>query len=403
MSSWADLTRDGPFRRYWLAVLLTVGAGAVARMALVLIAYRLTGSAWWAALVVAAEGLPYLVLGPIGGGVADRYDRRWLVVGTSITTAITLASLLLVVMLGRVHIGYVIGTAAVARSALAIGDTAHLGALPTLAGGSRLGVAQAAVYGSSTVVDATGPLLAGLAVLTMPVSWVLVGCAGAHIAAAGLIARVDRPLSPPPGEREHTSIVRGIGAAVAWLARHRELRAQTVVGMVQMAGQGLVLSQVVPMAHVLGAGDWSPALLTGAWAAGGMVVAAWLPQLAGEGAESRVTARAGPLAVVAACAAACAGAWWWAMVAIAAWGAGWAMTVQTGIIRRSRVTPPGMMSRVSATGRTLATGVGYPLGALIGGWVGAESGPRGALLTGAALLAVCTTLTWRPLTVRAAK
>jgi len=53
-------------------------------MALFWLTYRVTGSSTAMALVGTAEYVPYLIFGLLGGVLADRFDRRRLMIGTGL-------------------------------------------------------------------------------------------------------------------------------------------------------------------------------------------------------------------------------------------------------------------------------------------------------------------------------
>src|SRR5437764_12132896 len=53
-------------------------------VALLALVYERTGSATWVSLTTAARVLPVVALGPVGGVMADRYDRRRLMVGADL-------------------------------------------------------------------------------------------------------------------------------------------------------------------------------------------------------------------------------------------------------------------------------------------------------------------------------
>src|SRR5690348_12800049 len=56
-------------------------------VALLAFVYERTGSATWVSLTTAARVLPVVVLGPLGGVMADRYDRRRLMIGADLVRA----------------------------------------------------------------------------------------------------------------------------------------------------------------------------------------------------------------------------------------------------------------------------------------------------------------------------
>lgn len=85
MSSRAHLTDLRPlrssrsFREVWAASLLTGLAAQVAAIAALAQIWDLTGSPVWTGTIGLAKAIPLIALGAIGGSLADRYDRRTIV------------------------------------------------------------------------------------------------------------------------------------------------------------------------------------------------------------------------------------------------------------------------------------------------------------------------------------
>ena len=75
------------FRRYLAARVLSVTGAVVAAVTMPVLVYQLTGSAGWTSAVAAAEALPYLVFGLLAGALADRLDRRKMMVALDFTVA----------------------------------------------------------------------------------------------------------------------------------------------------------------------------------------------------------------------------------------------------------------------------------------------------------------------------
>src|SRR5215212_5298127 len=88
----SPLRHDPDFRLYWLARIVSIGGSMVTYVVLPVLVYQLTGSPVWSALVAAAEALPYLLLGLFAGAVADRRNRRAIMIGTDIASALVLLS-----------------------------------------------------------------------------------------------------------------------------------------------------------------------------------------------------------------------------------------------------------------------------------------------------------------------
>src|ERR1700757_5209210 len=69
-------------------------------VALLALVYERTGSATWVSLTTAARVLPVVALGPIGGVLADRYDRRRLMIAADVVRAGLMIALGLVAATG---------------------------------------------------------------------------------------------------------------------------------------------------------------------------------------------------------------------------------------------------------------------------------------------------------------
>ena len=88
--------RHRDYRLYFFGQLVSMGGTWMQQTALSWLVYRLTGSGATLGLVAAAGQAPSLVLGLVGGSVADRFDRRRLLIVTqclSLAQAAALAAL----------------------------------------------------------------------------------------------------------------------------------------------------------------------------------------------------------------------------------------------------------------------------------------------------------------------
>jgi MFS family permease len=157
-----------------------------------------TGQAGWTALVAAAGFLPMGLMGPIGGAIADRVDRRRFVFVSTLLQALCAATLTVLSAAGVASPGTVAVVILVAGSVAGIGFPAYQAMLPDLVpsgdllGAVSLGQAQ---FNFGRVI---GPALAGLAIArgSYTVAFALnTASFGATLAAlvALRLAPVDRP------------------------------------------------------------------------------------------------------------------------------------------------------------------------------------------------------------------
>ena len=85
------------YRMLWFGILFSLMAMQIDLVARSWLAYDLTGSALVLGLVAAARGIPQLILSPLGGVAADRFDkRRLLVTAESIVFCLALTTAVLV-------------------------------------------------------------------------------------------------------------------------------------------------------------------------------------------------------------------------------------------------------------------------------------------------------------------
>jgi MFS family permease len=78
----------------WLSQLVSTCGDTLHYIALVVLVYQLTGRGAAVAVLVAAEILPVLVLGPVAGVVIDRFSRKAVLIGSDLVRAVLVLTLL---------------------------------------------------------------------------------------------------------------------------------------------------------------------------------------------------------------------------------------------------------------------------------------------------------------------
>ena len=164
-----------------------------------------------------ARALPGLALTFIAGAVADRTDRRRLLLITQGVMSVNASLLALVTIAGEVTLFDVMLAAAIQSAAFAFDAPGRHSMLPRLvtprAMSSAIGL-QSAAFNSAQVV---GPLLAGILYFPLGVAGLLIINAGSFVVillALGLM----RPI-PPTSAPTH-SIIASVGAGFGYLKGH---------------------------------------------------------------------------------------------------------------------------------------------------------------------------------------
>lgn len=181
------------FRRLWLAQLCAQLGEAIALVAMPLFAYALTGSAELLSLIFVLQLLPRVILAPITGLLADRLDRRRLIVAAHLGRAALVALLPF-----AQHAWQVAALAMLIAIGSALARPAELAAVPAVVPPSQLVAALSATQVAGSIVRVIGPALAGgIIALTSPGPAFVVQAACFLLSATILLG-----LTLPPVHRE---------------------------------------------------------------------------------------------------------------------------------------------------------------------------------------------------------
>jgi MFS family permease len=154
--------KNRDFDLYWAGVVLSqIGTrGTVA--ANLYHVYHLTGSVTQTGLVGAAQAVALLILSPLGGVLADRWDRRRLLQASQ-AVAMAVAGLLAVgTLTGHVQAWQVVASVVLTTAAATFDQPARQALIPALVPRAQLPQAFALINPSREVAVLLGPALAGL-------------------------------------------------------------------------------------------------------------------------------------------------------------------------------------------------------------------------------------------------
>ncbi|WP_433394365.1 MFS transporter [Micromonospora sp. KLBMP9576] len=263
------LTRNRSFRNLFLAELVVFGADWFVMVPLLVLLPKLTGSGVWGALVLAVDtGIVALLL-PYTGTVADRFDRRKIMIISNLAALLGVLMLLGVRSAGTAWLAMAgIGVVAVAK---AFYSPAAQAALPNVLDPDELAAGNAvagSAWGTTTVVGASLGGLLSAAVGPYACFWVAVA---GLVVAAGLAALIRRPLQAPrdahaPPQRTWPAIREALG-----YIGHRP-RVLALVTVKSAVGLGNGVLTVFPLlAAVYGVGPVGTGLLFAVRGAGALV------------------------------------------------------------------------------------------------------------------------------------
>jgi len=383
-SAAGSLWRDRDFVRLWAARVVSTAGSAVTAVALPVLMYEETHSPALTSLLTATAAAPYLVFGLFAGAMADRSDRRRLMVAMDLVNAVLLATIPIAALFGRPAPWQLLAVAWAAASVGVWFDAANFGALPTLVRPDQLVEANSRVWSASTAVQIGMPAAAGVLIAAIGASGSVALDAVSFAASALLVLTIVRPLNaqrerPPSGSR---NLLADVKAGLRFLFTEPTIRLFTALGAVNGFCGGAVIGLLVVYADLrfgIGAGDSRLGILFAAGGVGSLLATLLLPRLSRTFPPERLTITGLYLGGAALVAVALAPTWWLAAILLAAWGISSMIVIVNGISVRMIRTPEPLQGRVNVVGRMLTFGVGQPLGAVAAG-VLAERLPVAATL-----------------------
>ena len=274
----------GPYRILLVGSTISQSGDWLYNVALAVYVFDRTGSAGWVAAATVLRLVPYIVLAPLGGVVADRFDRRRVMICSDLLRAVSMAALAITAAAD----GPVLLVTLLAFATTAFGTAyqpAMMAVTPSVVGEDDLAAANAL----NTLVDSLtiviGPALgAALLAVTTPVVAFSVN-ALTFVAPALLLTFGLRRLEPP---RSRDEVPVGSGRLTAHLLEGvREVARSAgarVLGGFLLGVAFIYGAQTVALVLVsderLGTGAQGYGYLLGALGAGGVIAAPLVNRLA---------------------------------------------------------------------------------------------------------------------------
>jgi MFS family permease len=242
--------------------------------------HRTHSSMWLAATMLLTFGVIGF-FGPVAGAVADRFDRRRvMMLGESGAAACWLA------MSGVRSPAGLLALAFAASLLESPFFPASAAAIPNLAGVENVSWANSLISMGRTAGITLGPLLGGLIVAAQGAPVVFVANAASYLASVLLVSSVRGRFSDPDRRAEDAEKHAGVLAGFRFVARDRVLRTMAMGWFVFLLGMGMSLVADPALAETFHAGSFGYGMLTAAWGAG-TILGSMLGRRATEETEGR--------------------------------------------------------------------------------------------------------------------
>ncbi len=390
-SSTASLRREPAFVRWAAAEGVSMLGTSVSGVVLPLVVYQTTGSAALTGALFALRVVPYLLFGLIAGPIADRGNRRRLIIGGNLAEGALVATIPIAHLLGVLTIAQIFVVAILSATAFVFSDAAVFGAVPALVGPERLPAANGFLSTLAAGSEIVGPVIAGVLVAAVGATNAIWIDAASFFVAAAVQSTIRSSFREPGGSSAVSERLRAtLKRALQFIREERTVATLLLSGFGNSFAFGTVIGLLVPYAvEELGvpSNDSRIGLLYGALGVGsfatGLVFArVFRPRRVRVLTPGTLVLASGLIAILAVNTR-----WIPALVTIAAFSLAITTTIIVGITYRQLAAPDDLRSSVNVIGRMIAWG-GQPFGAATGAAIAATTDVPTAYVVAAAVMLI---------------
>lgn len=388
--------RHQNFRRFFVGALVSNSGTWLQNLAIPFVLFELTGRSFWVGLAGFAQFFPAFLLGPLGGMLADQYDRRKVLLFSQASLAVVAGLLWGSWTLGfrspSLVLSFVVLTGVFSGLMIPAWQAFVAGLVPK-------DDLPSAITLNSTQFNASraiGPALAGVLLATVGAGAAFGLNALSFLAVIVMIWRI-RPAPTERSGQAPTGIVEGFRSSLAYIRRRQGIMIGILTAiLVAFFGNPIVQFTVVFAEEVYEAGPRVFGLLAAAVGLGAVLIAPLLSTWDGRFNRSTMVRWGLPGYALAVIAFGAAPVWPLGLAALLALGAGFLVVVATTNTAVQVIVADEMRGRVMST-RIMGFTLAFPLGSLIQGALADIIGPQTTVVgAGVILLAIALFLASKP-------
>jgi MFS family permease len=270
-----SLLRNSRFLRLWIGQGTSFVGDAVSMVALVVLVVEISDSASAVGGALVARLLP-TIASPLAGVLADRIDRRVVLVTSDLARAVLILGLVFARDLATIYV--LVFLLGLART---IFNPTIRAAFPSVVGGGDLTRANALISSTFSTSIMVGPALGGLLVASIGVDAAFLADAVTYLVSAILLSKVHLP-HPRRKSEEEAGFVRELRSGFGYLIGTRVPLAMVVGAFLTILTiNATVPAEVFLAKETFGAGDAGYGLLVSPWG-GGMVLGSAMMAVLGD-------------------------------------------------------------------------------------------------------------------------
>ena len=347
--------------------------------------YRLTGSSVLLGAVGFCGQIPVFLLAPLGGIVADRYNRQKVVIATQTSAMLLALALAALTLTGAVRIPYIFVLAALLGTVNAFDMPARQSFIVEMVGQTDLMNAislNSSMFNASRIV---GPAIAGILVARIGEGWCFFANGVSYLAViAGLLLMRVAPREAHPAG----SPLRRLGEGFRYVAGNLPVRALLgLLGVVSLTGMPYTVLMPIFADRILHGGAAALGNLMGATGIGALMGALLLATRRSLRGFGRAVAVAAAMFGASVAAFSFSRTYWLSLGILVL--AGFSMMVQVACTNTliQSIVPDRLRGRVMSIYSMMFMGMA-PFGSLLAGWAAARFGSPATVAAGGALCMV---------------
>jgi len=246
------------------------------RIAIGWLTWQLTESGFWLGVIAFADFFPVILVGPVAGAVADRWNRLKVVTVSQTISLLQATALFVLTASGHINIWLLVALTAFQGFIVAFNQPARLALVPSLVPEADLASAVAINSVVFNLARFVGPMLAGLAIVWSGVSAAFAANAISYIPFLLALARIRvAPASLAAVQRR--SLGADLKEGILYTATHPGIAALLVL-LIAIGIGGRPLNELLPgfAADVFRAGAGGLAIMASTIGGGAILGGIWL-------------------------------------------------------------------------------------------------------------------------------
>lgn len=387
--------RHRNFKIFFWGALVSNSGNWLQNATIPFVLFEITGSAKWVGFAAFSQFIPLMILGPLGGSIADRFDRRRVLVLTQSGAAAVAALLWGLWASGVTNPWIIMAVVALSGTVAGIAIPSWQAFVPSLVPQSDLNSAITLNSLQFNAARAIGPLTAGALLATIGASAAFLINAVTYAAVIGAIIAVKVPSTRT--DKPKQGVLSEFKTALTYINSQPGIKVGILVAtLIAILGNPVIQFTAVFAKDVYDVGDVGFGMLAGSLGIGAIIAAPFITGWDRVVPRSTMVRWALPIYALSIIAAGLSQQLWVGILSLVVAGGGFLAAISTTNTAVQIIVSDRMRGRVMAA-RVMAFTGGFPMGSLIQGALADRYGVGPTVtVAGSLLLILALALATRP-------